>query len=78
MITESQRKANKKYKEKNKERISKYNKEYYEKNRESIVEKRRQFKENNLEEYKKRRHEEYLRRKEAMRNGESANRKEEQ
>lgn len=69
-MNESQRKASQKYKEKNKEKISKYNKEYYEKNKEIINQQRREFKENNLEAVKERRHQEYLRRKERLKNGE--------
>ena len=69
-MNEAQKRANQKYKEKNKDKISKYNKDYYEKNREMIKQQRQEFKENNLEAVKERRHLEYLRRKERLKNGE--------
>lgn len=63
-MTEAQRKAQAKYKEKNKDKISQYNKDYYQKNIEELKAKRKRFRDENKETIKKRNREYYLRKKE--------------
>lgn len=70
-MTEAQKRAQAKYKAKNREKISKYNKEYYQKNVEDLKEKRKKYRDANKEQIKERNRISYLKRKENKNNGES-------
>ena len=63
-MTESQRKAQAKYRQKNKEKIAQYNKDYYQNNIDELKAKRKQYRDENKEKIKERNHLNYLKRKE--------------
>lgn len=77
-MTEAQRKANAKYREKNREKILQYNKEYYQKNIEELKSKRKKFRDEHKEIIKQRNREYYLRKKEEKKNEQLASGKERQ
>lgn len=70
-MTEAQKKANARYREKNREKLLQYNKEYYQKNIEELKAKRKKFRDENKEKIKQRNREYYLRKKEERLNGKS-------
>lgn len=77
-MTEAQRKANAKYREKNREKILQYNKEYYQKNIDELKNKRKKFRDEHKEIIKQRNREYYLRKKEEKKNEQLASGKERQ
>lgn len=77
-MTEAQRKAIDKYREKNREKLLQYNKEYYQKNIEELKAKRKKFREENKEKLKQRNRENYLKKKEKKKNEQLTSGKERQ
>lgn len=71
MLTESQKKAQAKYREKNRQKILDYNKEYYANNINELKEKRKQWRQENKEKIKERNRLYYLKKKEEKESGKS-------